>query len=43
MPQLEGLGIMFDSPLPNRDIVRQSLDTPIMAHVTLPNLLEFVF
>jgi hypothetical protein len=43
MPQLERLGIHFHSPLPNRDVVRQLLDTPIMPHVTLPNLRLFFF
>jgi hypothetical protein len=38
MPQLESLGIIFRSPLPNRDVVRQLMNTPNMTHVTLPNL-----
>ncbi|KAI0246828.1 hypothetical protein BJV78DRAFT_98776 [Lactifluus subvellereus] len=38
MPQLEMLVIGFHSPLPNRDVERQLLDTPIMTHITLPNL-----
>jgi hypothetical protein len=43
MPQLEVLGIGFYSPLPNRDVERQVLDTPIMMHITLPNLRSFSF
>ena len=43
MPQLENLGIRFYSPLCNRDVEKQSLNTPIMAHITLPNLCLFIF
>ena len=42
LPQLEILKIDFHSPLPNRDVERQLLATPIMPHVTLPNLRVFV-
>jgi hypothetical protein len=38
MPQLERLSINFHSPLPNRDVERQLLNTPITMHITLPNL-----
>ena len=38
MPQLETLGIDFHSPVSNRYVQRQLLDTPAMTHVTLPNL-----
>ncbi|KAI0253716.1 hypothetical protein BJV78DRAFT_162163 [Lactifluus subvellereus] len=43
MPQLEIVMISFHSPLPNRDVERQLLDTPIIAHITLPNLRMFSF
>ncbi|KAI0245833.1 hypothetical protein BJV78DRAFT_233416 [Lactifluus subvellereus] len=43
MPQLVTLGIDFYSLLPNRDVERQLLDTPIMTHITLPNLRVFTF
>jgi hypothetical protein len=43
MPQLEKVWIAFHSPPPNRDVVRQLLDIPIMTHVTLPNLRYFTF
>ena len=43
MPQLETLLIEFYSPLPNRDVERQSLNTPIMTHITLPNFRLFRF
>ncbi|KAI0247549.1 hypothetical protein BJV78DRAFT_909858 [Lactifluus subvellereus] len=43
MPQLEILVIRFYSPLPNRDVERQLLDTPIVTHITLPNLRVFSF
>jgi hypothetical protein len=39
MPQLEKLVVSFHSPIPNRDVV----NTPIVAHVTLPNLRYFEF
>jgi len=43
MPQLETLGIGFNSPLPNHDVERQLLDNPSMMYVTLPNLRWFGF
>jgi hypothetical protein len=43
MPQLETLGIAFHCPVPNRDVERQLWLTPIMIHVTLPNLRWFWF
>ena len=43
MPQLETLGIVFHSPVSKRHIERQLLNTPIMAHVTLPSLQWFGF
>jgi hypothetical protein len=38
MPQLEILLIAFHYPIPNRDVERHLNRTPIMTHVTLPNL-----
>jgi hypothetical protein len=43
MPQLEVLGIAFNSHFPSGDIERQSLRTPITMHVTLPSLRWFAF
>ncbi len=43
MPQLETLRITFHSPLPNRDVERQLLRTPLLTHVNLPNLRWFGF
>ena len=43
MPQLETLVIGFLFPVPNRDVERQLLLTPIRTHVTLPNLRHFTF
>ena len=43
MPQLEELGIGFHSPVPNREVEMQLLDTPTMTHITLPNLRCFAF
>ena len=43
MPQLEVLGIGFHSPVPNREVEMQLLDTPTMTHITLPNLRWFYF
>jgi hypothetical protein len=43
MPQLEVLGIGFNSPLPGRNVDRQLLDNPTIAHLTLPNLRVLVF
>jgi hypothetical protein len=38
MPQLEMLLIFFLFAIPNHDVERQLMRTPIMTHVTLPNL-----
>jgi hypothetical protein len=43
MPQLEMLLIFFCFSIPNRDVERQLMRTPIMTHVTLPNLRTFAF
>jgi hypothetical protein len=43
MPQLEALMVLFMYPVPNRDVERQIMRTPVMAHVTLPNLRQFIF
>ncbi|KAF8502392.1 hypothetical protein F5888DRAFT_1800904 [Russula emetica] len=43
MPQLEILGIFFYFPVPNHDVERQLMRTPITTHVTLPNLRAFAF
>jgi hypothetical protein len=43
LPQLERLEIGFSSPVPNRDLERQLLNTPIITYATLPNLHFFVF
>jgi len=43
MPQLETLVLFFSFPVPNRDVERQIMHTPIMTPVTLPNLHRFVF
>jgi hypothetical protein len=43
MPQLEILLIFFHFAVPNRDVERQLMRTPIMTHVTLPNLRSFAF
>jgi hypothetical protein len=43
MPQLEILAIIFFFAIPNRDVERQLMRTPIMTHVTLPNLRLFAF
>jgi hypothetical protein len=43
MPQLEMLLILFFFPVPNRDVERQLMRTPITTHVTLPNLRSFGF
>jgi hypothetical protein len=43
MPQLETLLVVFLFPIPNRDVERQLMLTPIMTHVTLPNLRWFGF
>ena len=41
MPQLEILLIFIYFPVPNRDVERQLMRTPITAHITLPNLRIF--
>jgi hypothetical protein len=43
MPQLEKLQIGFHSPVPNRGVEIQLMDTPMMTHVTFPNLRWFGF
>jgi hypothetical protein len=44
MPQLEILSIFyFAQDVPNRDVERQLMPTPIITHVTLPNLRSFLF
>jgi hypothetical protein len=43
MPQLEILLVYFYAAVPNRDVERQLMRTPIMTHVTLPNLRLFAF
>jgi hypothetical protein len=43
MPQLEMLLIFFYFPVPNRDVERQLMRTPFMAHISLPNLRSFAF
>ena len=41
MPQLEIFAIVFRFAVPNRDVERQLNRTPIITHVTLPNLRAF--
>ena len=41
MPQLEDLLILFHFAIPNRDVERQLMRTPITTHVTHPNLRLF--
>ncbi|KAH9955490.1 hypothetical protein BC827DRAFT_873161 [Russula dissimulans] len=43
LPQLETLGILFCSPVPDRNIKRELLRRPLTTHVTLPNLRWFGF
>ena len=43
MLQLETLVIYFSFPVPDRDVERQLMHSPIPTHITLPNLLMFVF
>jgi hypothetical protein len=43
MPQLETLLILFLFPVSSRDVERRLMYTPIMTHVTLPNLRWFGF
>ena len=40
LPQLENL-VYFTFPVPNRDVERQLIQTPITTHTTLPNLRSF--
>ena len=41
MPQLEKILIVFHFPVSDHDVERQLMRTPIMTHVTLPNLRLF--
>jgi hypothetical protein len=43
MPQLETLMVIFSFLVPNHDVERQLMHTPITTHVTLPNLHLFAF
>ena len=43
MPHLETLKILFKFSIPNRDVERQLTHTPIIPHITLPNLHCFHF
>ena len=43
LPQLETLMVVFLFPVPNRDVERQLMHTPITTHITLPNLRWFGF
>ena len=43
IPQLETLSIHFRFPFPNHYFERQLLHSPIMTHITLPNLRIFAF
>ena len=43
LPQLETLLIHFVFPVPNGDVERQLMHTPIITHVALPNLRFFDF
>ena len=43
MPQLEMLMIHFQFPVPSRNLERQLTHTPIVTHITLPNLRHFLF
>jgi len=43
LPHLRRLDIGFRSPISKRDIKRQLLQSPIITHVTLPNLHHFAF
>jgi hypothetical protein len=42
MPQLEVLLIYLKTSIPNRDVERELMHTPVTAHVTLPNLHHFL-
>ena len=43
LPQLENLKMIFLFPVPNRNVERQPIHTPITTHITLPNLRLFWF
>jgi len=43
IPQLETLRITFHSPVPDDDVERQLVNTPLLTHVTFPNLRWFAF
>ena len=43
MPQLESLIVAFFFPVPDHDVEMRLMPTPIMPHVTLPNLRWFAF
>ncbi|KAI0247360.1 hypothetical protein BJV78DRAFT_1157242 [Lactifluus subvellereus] len=43
MLRLETLAVRFQTPLPNREVVRQLSRIPITTHVTLPSLRRFIF
>ena len=43
MPRLETLLVAFSFPVPNRTVGTQLMLTPIMTHITSPNLRSFVF
>ena len=43
MPLLKTLVVLFYFPVPNRDVERQLLRTPILGNVALPNLRHFWF
>ena len=43
MPQLEMLRIFFNFHVPNHEVERQLMRTPIMTHVMLPNLRSLLF
>ena len=43
MPQLEALLVAFLFPVPNLDVERRTMRTPIVTDVTFPNLRSFVF
>ena len=43
MPHLKTLQVEFLFPIPNRDVERQPIHTPIVTDITLPNLRLFAF
>ena len=44
IPRLEMLSIHFESPVPNRDVEKQLLQSPVITtHIILPNLRIFAF